>query len=85
MEEKDSHAEKVDEGEVTRNINRKKPDVLQTYKCPLFDTFQVSMIFLVARFFLWTGWRYFFLTKSIDIALTLFLVSMAGIVAPRQI
>ena len=49
IEEKDNHVEKVDEGEVTRNINRKKPDVLQTYKCPLCDTFQVSMIFLVDR------------------------------------
>ena len=67
-------------GEVTRNIHRKKLDVLQAYKCPLCDTFiqqaceifritQVSMIFLVARFFLWVGSRNLFLTKSIDIAL----------------
>ena len=29
----------VDKGEVTRNINRKRPGVLQAYKCPFCDTF----------------------------------------------
>ena len=29
----------VDEGEVTRDVNRKKPDVLQAYKCLFCDTF----------------------------------------------
>ena len=33
----------VDEGEVTRNINRKKPDILQAYRCPLRDVSSASM------------------------------------------
>ena len=27
----------IDRGELARNINKKKPDVLQAYKCPLCD------------------------------------------------
>ena len=36
----------IDVGEPTKNIaKKKKPDILQAYKCPLCDTLQVKVFF----------------------------------------